>query len=217
MKGLVKALRFSPDGSRLAAVSEEDGLVCLARKWRGWGAEWRIERIPGWSVAWSAEGSRILVGDKEGMSHIVNLLSGESKTLPVKHRKSVFTVAWSHDDSLLATAGWDNELHIISTQELTVRSKLEADWGSGFDYSGPPIAFSPDGQYIAWAASAKLVRVSSVEGLPAGEMEAQSTVLALAWSPDSRHLWVADSGAASGLHPHCYSVEHCVPRSWKGP
>lgn len=211
MRGTVKALSFAPNSSRLVALSEEDGLVCFVLNRKKNTVEWRHPDLRGRSLAWSPDGSQILVGSSTGVAHIIDVRSREARILGPRRQATIFTVGWSGSGCLVSMAGWDGELHVLTAPDFTLQTKLQADWGSGFDDYGPPMAFSPTDQYIAWSAEKQLVRVSCIDGTPAGEMETISPVMALVWDSFPYRLRVADSGSNSGLQPCSYLLEHCLP------
>ena len=205
-KGIVQTLAFNRDGSRLIAGSEERGLLCWARS-NGWSMDWTFPGVSARSVAWSPDGERLLVGEEDGSVLLVDWAQDQVQPVTPAHQSSAFSVAWNGDGSRFVTAGWDGALHLF-TRDIELLATLNGDWGVGLDYYGPPIAFSPDGRHFAWAAGKQLVRVSTKEGKLAGEFEAGSPIMALGWDGISR-LWAVDSGAASGMKPVCYQLEHC--------
>ena len=207
--GIIKTIEYSPDASWLLAGSVEGGI----QGWEtngDWSSDWCFPGVAARSLAWSSDGQNVLIGEEDGTVLLLDWAHDLVQPIMPSHSGPAFSLAWSPDGAVFATASWDNTLHLF-TRDLEVVTILRGDWGQGFEYYGPPIAFAPDNRHFAWAAGNQLVQVSTIDGAPAGEFEVSSPVLALGWDRPSR-LWVVDSGDASGEKPVCYQLDHCFPR-----
>jgi len=118
------------------------------------------------------------------------------------HSASVWSVAWSHDGTRIASAGADTMVQVwsASTGRLIYPYK-------GHHNGVPSVTWSPDGYRIASASYDKTVQVwaSDAAGLALGQIKLityrnhTDLVLAVAWSPNGRYI-------ASGSHDKTVQV-----------
>lgn len=104
----VEGLEFSPDGSRIAAVSRDGSLRVLDGRevvatWKG--AE------PLVSVAWSLDGQRIAVGSDAGLITVLDVATLTWVTDVRAHADEVRGLAFRADGALVS-ASWDRSLQL---------------------------------------------------------------------------------------------------------
>jgi WD40 repeat protein len=144
--GQVRSVAFSPDGKRLASVSNDPGI----RLWDV--ATGKAERVlPNeqgfWSVAFSPDGKRIAAGEQDGAVVLYDATTGEKlRTLPGP-RSEVRAVAFSPDGSLVAGTTTLGIVHVWEAATGRLRHVLPGRRGPGaWSWS---LAFSADGKTLA--------------------------------------------------------------------
>ncbi|MCA9238587.1 MAG: WD40 repeat domain-containing protein, partial [Planctomycetales bacterium] len=202
--GPLLGLEPSPDGNAIALASR-DGVVAV---WRWESAEllWEAPKAhrPGEArcVDWSPDG-RVLASC--GMDRTVKLWDGASgrllRTL-VGHSASLGAVHWSPDGRRLATTDWQGKVKIWNHDTWTVEHEMER--GAGLPHGGSnadgqrPIAFSPDGRFLAGGGLMGTVFIWDVaSGRELTRMHGHTgNVRTVAWTPDGARL---ASGAEDGF------------------
>lgn len=141
----VRAVAFSPDGKRLAAVTgepKEHGTVTL----------WEVaSRKPRWThtekdgvpaVAFAPNGRTLAIGGYDSTARLLDVATGKvTKTL--NHPKEVRAVAFSPDGKFLATACWDRRLRVwdLGTGKAVVTCTGHGDRVFS-------LSFSADGKHL---------------------------------------------------------------------
>jgi WD40 repeat protein/serine/threonine protein kinase len=160
-KSFAQDIRFSPDGRRLATVSQDGRLQLwdLARKKR----MYLVEAHPGGcnTLAFHPDSDRLASGGQDGRVKIWNVSSGRCLSALAGHTGAVGQVAWSPDGRRLAT----------SAEDFTVKL-WHPEWQRELLTLGGPtrraaaLAFSPDGCWlVAWSDSA----INFFDGTPWGQ------------------------------------------------
>lgn len=215
----VCAVKFSPDGSRLASVSSSPR--DLLAVWDvGSGQLLKFHDVQNWQgeLAWSPDGSVIVHASQSGIE-LISPLTGKRVSEPEKGQAQ--SLALSPDGSRVATA-IDGKLRILDTGSLKELRSIDAGGGGGLDWSGDDrwvavhigngtaildtrsfqerhklecvggIKFSPDSTKIAVGAngSMRIFRTSDWKPL----FEGYSGVAArdFAWTPDSKRVWTSE-------------------------
>jgi WD40 repeat protein len=162
----VNALAFSPDGRTLAALGYQDGCVSLwevpsgrmLRKWEGDDADRCGE------IAFSPCGRLLAVASNDGL-RLWDPATGQFVRQLVKAHCSVHGVAFSPDGRLLAGALWlTGEAVVWEVDTGKQVARFEADphplWPDDYMHTRSDlfrsVAFSPDGKWLAVAATQRI-------------------------------------------------------------
>ncbi len=192
----ITALAFSPDGTAIVASGYHE--LTLWKTADGALAA----RIPGlpertYDIAYSPDGKWMATASGDpGQFGLATLWkanpdgTAERVRDLVESGDSVYAVAFSPDNTLVATAGADRAIRIFKVEsgEATATIEDHADWV--FD-----LAFSPDGTRLASASrdkTSKVFDVAKAEALVTFPGHAE-TVYSVAFAPDSK--LVATGGA----------------------
>ncbi len=162
----IRDLAFSADGALLASAGED----ARVQIWNTATGE-RIQTI-GECAAPAAQASTAEAGAEPGVE--AGCLAG-----------TLFALAFSPDDALLAVGGQGPRVHMFDVAAGAPVGQLVGHLG---DISG--IAFSPDGRWIATAGSDNVAILWDAQSLRAVDRLVAHTnmVLGVAFSPDSRKL-----------------------------
>ena len=156
VKGIVRSIAFSADGSRLAACGSGGGLALVLDPMsddlpRVVGAGRRAGR----SVALAPDGGRLIAAGEHAV--VVDLATGEETTI-VGKRES-WSVSWSPDGKMIALGGNDGTVRFLSATSWT-------DVSTRPGHQGPVlvVAFSADGRRLVSAGADTTALVWTVPG-----------------------------------------------------
>ncbi|MEV4622938.1 caspase family protein [Asanoa sp. NPDC049573] len=177
---LVLAVRFTPDGRRLA-TGGADGSV------RIWDAETRQREFPvlaphtRWvrAVAFNPDGTRLAGASDDGAVSLWNLAQGSRPIPGPRFDQSLYCLAYSPDGRWLATGGADHLVHLCRPGR-TVSLRGHADHVLS-------LAYHPDGLFLASGGRDRTVRLWDLTSDPAAEIACnrhQGWVQSVAVSPD---------------------------------
>ena len=195
--GWCHAVGFSPDSKR-TVVSTTDGKVSV----------WEIEtekllqtfdtKSGQMSLAWSPDG-KYLASALFNIS-IWDVEKGQSVKTLKGHSYYIYSLSFSPDGGLLASASLDNTARIWNVNSGEQTKKIEAN-GFSRTWKGKTIidpikvpvtavAFSPDGKHLATGGADKLVHLWDVStGKPVRTMQGHSMAITdLEFSPDGKRL-----------------------------
>ncbi len=113
------------------------------------------------SLEFSRDGSRLLVASGAtgayGIAAVYAVATGELITELVGHRDILYSAVYSPDESLIATAGYDQEIILWNAETGVPIRSMRGHNGAIFD-----LAFAPDGKVIVSACADETVKVWSV-------------------------------------------------------
>jgi WD40 repeat protein len=190
----VRALAYSPDGSRIATGSRD-------RTAKLWDAETGTELTTlttpsgvAW-VAFSPDGSRIATGGADGVTRIWSTETGENLSVLRGQHVPVLNATFNPEGTHLAT-GIDDEMARIwdleTGKQLFILSHPGAVYG---------VAFSPDGERLATASSAAIIKVWDVTS--GNELLSftghTDSIVSISFSPDGTQLATASRDGTARL------------------
>ncbi len=168
-----RQLRFSPDGTALAAWSKPSASVVL---WNIQGG--RVERIDLvghvlMSLAFAPDSSRLALAVADRTLRLIDVDTGKSRVLK-GHGDMVYDVAWSPDSKTLASPSYDRTIRLWDAAGERVRVLR------GHSRSVESVAFSRDGATLTSVGADRTVRRWDLERLPDERAEAVPLRLAAA-------------------------------------
>ena len=204
--GMISSVAWSPDGKQIASASSGDSDTTVQLWDASTGA--RVFTYSGhnyWTraVAWSPDGRYLASGSLKEVQ-VWHSLDGQKVSSLRSQSGQMRVLAWSPDGKYIAASGEDKQVQVW---EAARGHLIGAHRGQGERVSG--LAWSPDGKYIAAISTDALVQVWEVEqsrhsplSRPASQGSLftrharASSVLALTWLPDGKHLAAADGDGA---------------------
>lgn len=182
--GRYDALDFSPLGDRLASVGDDGKL----RLWHALsGRLYKTIDVgrPLWAVAFSPDGARVAVGDKEGACSVYRVQDGRQTARLPSAGKGVFQLAWAPEGKRIAIVSWDRSAVIWKPD-----GPARADRLPGTALGWHTAVFTPDGRQLLaadWGRTITLFDARSRKVLKRLEGH-QATIYIMALSADGRLL-----------------------------
>ncbi len=141
--GNVYALAFSPDGSLLAAATQEPRVLL----WEI-GSCQQKKPLSGptaalFGVSFSPDGKKIAAAGLDGYLRVWDTLSGDLLVETEAHREGALAVAFSPDETMIASGGWDKRVVLWDSG----KGRLARVVGEHRD-AVSALAFSPDGRRL---------------------------------------------------------------------
>ena len=191
-RGIVPAVAWSPDGTRLGVAGDAQAIAELFDT-----ATWRSVRGPlsavdasqlARSIAFSADSSRVLVGGDDGLVWSWDAHSGEPVGRPLIVGAPVLAVDVSPTNGWVAVGldGPANHVSVYAPGEATPRYTVDQSMGP----TGA-VAFSPDGTTLATGGGAGEVSLwDATTGASTGPAIhiVSGWILSLGWSRDGASL-----------------------------
>lgn len=195
--GPISSVAFSPDGTKLAAITYRPYVynhkpsyltVWSGSRWRR--AQTLINGIEAaYSIAYSPDGKLLASANSDGTITLVDADSLQFKQKITSQNDSLWSVAFSPNGKLLADAGRNG---VIQVWNAEVMEKVDEFKGHSDEVHS--LSFSPDGSRLASASWDHTVKIWSVdESDPRSDMHKpfRGRVNAVAISPDSQLIAIA--------------------------
>lgn len=193
--GSVEDIAVSPDGRYVAACYRYDNFVRLWEIESG-----RVVRTYSghsqdvWSVAFSADGSRILTGSDDGTAILWDTLSSRALNR-YDIRGRVNEAVFSPDGKYIAAGSSSG---YVSVWDIASGEKIQEYRRQKHSVQISSLAFSPDGNYVVSGAGDSWDNVRMHEIMNGNEVKTYEThARSLAFSPDGKYIL---TGAKGGAH-----------------
>ncbi len=184
----VEGIAFSPDGTRVAAVSRNsNGAVWDVRS----GArqyELRLHEDSVESVVWSPDGSMLATGSWDGDIRFWDAATGDQQPfIEDAHTEGIFALAFSPDGQRIASGSQEGTTKVWELMTRTLQRELPPHQASVY-----AVAWSPAGERIATGSRDGTARVVDVaSGAAVHEWTLDEHVLAVAFNGDGEVLLTA--------------------------
>jgi len=185
--GLVDALAFSPDGSKIASssISEDNSFVVWNAKT---GQDVRVVRGHTSHVQrmrFSPDGHLIISGSTDGTIKIWDAGTLQEVRSINAHPAAIYDLAFTPDGSRFVSSGVDGTLRLWETATAAPVRTLRGHTGSAMG-----VAFSPDGKVIASSGYDKTVRLwDAATGEEKIALHGHTELIpSVAFSPDGRQI-----------------------------
>lgn len=196
---------FSPDGRRIAAISEQKHTV---RVWDWRSGEAQTPPIDHFdnlidSASFSPDGHLLATCASDRTSRVWEVTHIEADAVPIRHNSRVDHVAFSPDGAQVAFVSYDSPPLVWNHQQHT--KVLELAEGSEF------IAFSLDGRYLVTGGSGARVWDARTGAPITPTLAHKLRVEGASFSNDNRLLMTRSSGYKEQGEARVWDVERGIP------
>ncbi len=188
----LRSVAFSPDGKRLVTGSDDN----TAKIWDAESGQ-EILTLKGHheivdSAAFSPDGKRVVTGGWDRTAKVWDAQTGEEILTLKGHSSIVYSVAFSLDGRRVVTGSWDNTAKIWDAESGQHVLTLKGHYGI-VDFAW----FSPGGKRVVTGSRDKTAKIWDVEtGREMMTLRGFSHAVAVAFSPDARHIGTASGNTA---------------------
>jgi WD40 repeat protein len=183
-----RAIRFHPDGQKLAVASLESSAAEVLALETGTVIASLPHPAPVWCTAWRSDGKVLAVGCSDFRTYLWDVAGRQRLAVLEGHEDYVTNVTFNHDGNLLASTGWDGTTRLWDP--LTGRQLVSS--------SGAGTQFSPDDRLLGFALRAPRVELrevaSSREYRTLFWLQESHGPLNVDFSPDGRLVAAACAG-----------------------
>lgn len=129
---MMLAVRFSPDGTRLAAGGADDAIRIYDVE--SGKRELLIEQHADWvtDVAFSPDGTRVASASRDKSARVFDAKSGAMEAAYLGHEEPIFGIAFSDDGKLVFSAGRDRKIHAWQAADAKRVGEISQDNGDPF-------------------------------------------------------------------------------------
>jgi WD40 repeat protein/serine/threonine protein kinase len=187
--GLIRAVGWSPDGTRLASGSQDQTI----RIWDAASgreiAVWR-PRASGVEVLdWSPDGTRLVSGHGDGSVRVWNVDGDREERVLKGHGGRINGVGWSPDGNRVAAGGDDGTIWIWDLEAENDPLVLTSQGGWVIS-----VAWSPDGSRLASTHMDRTVKVwDAATGRHVRDLKGDDRYVgSVTWSPDGSQIACGD-------------------------
>ena len=145
-KEKITSIDLSPDGSKLAGVSDDGNLIIWDARKNFAPNSYPILKGPTndiLAVSFTPTGSEVIVGDQKGELRIITIGLSTSRRVLTGHTSMIEQIKFSHSGKFMATASYDRTLRLWNMEQLNEQPQVlgSNDWVWS-------MAFSPDDEQI---------------------------------------------------------------------
>jgi len=212
-QGWVTGVTFSPDGTRIASCSYDSSVKVWKITYDANGVamacvcEMTLQgrsRFEMTSVAYSPDGTRIVVGSLDTSVKVWDTKTGALTSTLEGHTRGVQSVAFSPDGTRIVSGSIDKTVRVWDAQAGTCTLTL-----SVHSAAVTSVAFSPDGTRIVSASDDETVRVfDTATGECKRTIQHSDSVMSVAFSPDGTRI--VSGGEDKVLRVHNAETGECT-------
>jgi WD40 repeat protein/DNA-binding SARP family transcriptional activator len=187
--GMVRRIRFSPDGSRLYTTSQEDGTVKI---WDT-GPDHELYGFNGDAPAFSPDGVFLAAGNPDGSIKVMGTESMKLAFILSGHQEPIIKLDFSPDGKRLASTSKDQSIRIW---DLETQKEILHIPPLGVEYLTYALDFSPDGKRLAVGVGGQAIIFDTTSGKqlfnvshpPEEGSDKLSPIRSVSFSPDGQIL-----------------------------